>query len=265
MPNVALIHTNTEEAKSRVATLRAAGYTVSYKPVGPQLLRDLKQKPPDALVIDLTRQPGMGRDVAIAMRHAKSTRYVPLVFVEGDPAKVARIRQQVPDAVHTTWPNIHRGLERAIANPPKNPLVPESVLAGYSGTPLPKKLGMKPGSTLVLLAAPQGFERTLGPLPDNVTVKRQARGRSDLTLWFVTSKKDLSSRLSRILPLTEQGGALWIIWPKKASGQRSDLTQAEVRRVGLAAGLVDFKVCAVDQTWSGLKFVRRKQGGRSKE
>jgi len=259
MPKVALIHWNAEEAKGRVATLRAAGYTVSCRPLGPQLLRDLKQKPPDALVIDLARQPSMGRDVAIAMRHAKSTRYVPLVFVEGDPAKVERIRQQVPDAVHTTWRDIRRGLERAIANPPNDPVVPESVLAGYSGTPLPKKLGIKPGSTLILMAAPKGFERTLGPLPENVTVKREARGRPDLTLWFVTSKQGLSRRLSRILPLTEQGGALWIIWPKKASGRGSDLTQAEVRRLGLAAGLVDFKVCAVDQTWSGLKFVRRKK------
>ncbi len=261
MPNVALIHRNTEEAKSRVATLRAAGYTVSYEPVGPQLLRDLKQKPPDALVIDLTRQPSMGRDVAIAMRHAKSTRYVPLVFVEGDPAKVARIRQQVPDAVHTTWRNIRRGLERAIANPPNDPVVPESVLAGYSGTPLPKKLGIKPGSTLTLLKAPPDFEKTLGSLPGGVSLKRQARGTPDLTLWFVRSQKELDKDFAKVFSLTEHG-ALWIIWPKKASGRRCDLTQAEVRQVGLAAGLVDFKVCAVDQTWSGLKFVRRKKEAR---
>lgn len=263
MPRVTLIHWNAAEARPRAAALRAAGYTVSYQPFDPKVLRDIKQKPPAAIVIDLTRQPMQGRDVAFEMRHAKSTRLLPVVFVEGNPEKVARIKRQVPDAVYTTWGRIRSGLKRAIAHPPKAPVVPDSVLAGYSGTPLPKKLGVKPDSILSLVDAPKDFERTLGELPPGVTVKRQARGRPDLTLWFVTSQKDLDGKLPRILPMTEQGGALWIIWPKKSSGVPSDLTQADVRRVGLAAGLVDFKVCAVDETWSGLKFVRRKKDGRT--
>ncbi len=265
MPRVTLIHWKPEEARQRASALRAAGHTVSYRPFDPTVLRDIKQKPPAAVVIDLTRQPMQGRDVAIAIRHAKSTRLLPIVFVEGDPEKVERITRQVPDAVYTAWGRIRSGLKRAIARPPKDPVVPQSVLAGYSGTPLLKKLGIKPDSTLALVSAPRDFERTLGKLPSGVTVKRQARGRPDLTLWFVTSQKDLDRKLPSILPLTAEGGALWIVWPKKSSGVPSDLTQAAVRGAGLASGLVDFKVCAVDETWSGLKFVRRKKGVRSKE
>ncbi|HSM17437.1 MAG TPA: hypothetical protein VK845_10650, partial [Gemmatimonadales bacterium] len=234
---------------------------VSYQAFDPQVLRDLKQEQPDALVIDLTRQPSMGRDVAFAIRHARSTRLLPIVFVEGDPEKVARIKRQVPDAVYTSWGRIRRGLHRAITRPPKAPVVPESVLAGYSGTPLLKKLGVKPDSTLTLLKAPPEFEKTLGCLPEGVAVKRQARGSPDLTLWFVRSQRELSKDFAKVFPLTAQG-ALWIVWPKRSSRMRSDLTQASVRETGLASGLVDFKVCAVDRTWSGLKFVRRKQGSR---
>jgi CheY-like chemotaxis protein len=258
MSRLTLIHWKPEEARQRAAALRALGYTVSYRPVGPDFLRVIKQKPPSALVIDLTRQPMQGRDVAIAIRHAKSTRQLPIVFVEGPAEKVERIKRQVPDAVYTSWGRIRSGLKRAIARPPKDPVVPESVLAGYSGTPLPKKLGIKPASTLTLIKAPPDFERTLGRLPEGVTLKRQARGTPDLTLWFVRSQKDLTKDFAKVFPLTEQG-ALWIIWPKQSSAIPSDLTQTDVRKVGLASGLVDFKVCAVDQTWSGLKFVRRKK------
>lgn len=254
MPRLTLIHWKPEEARQRATALRALGYTVSYRPFEPKLLRDIKQKPPAAIVIDLTRQPMQGRDVAISVRHAKSTRLLPIVFVEGPAEKVERIKRQVPDAVYTTWGRIRSGLKRALARPPKDPIVPESVLAGYSGTPLPKKLGIKPDSTLTLIKAPPDFERTLGRLPDGVTLRRQARGTPDLTLWFVRSQKELTEDFAKVFPLTE-AGALWIVWPKQSSGVPSDLTQADVRRVGLASGLVDFKVCAVDETWSGLKFV----------
>jgi CheY-like chemotaxis protein len=263
MPRVTLIHWKAEEARQKAAALRAAGHTVSYQPFDTKVLRNIKQKPPAAIVIDLTRQPMQGRDVAIAIRHAKGTRRLPIVFVEGDPEKVERIKRQVPDAVYTSWGRIRSGLKRAIARPPKDPVVPISVLAGYSGTPLPKKLGIKPDSTLTLVKAPPDFEMTLGRLPEGVTLKRQARGTPtpDLTLWFVRSQKELNKDFAKVFPLTEHG-ALWIIWPKKASQLASDVSEPLVRERGLSSGLVDFKVCAVDETWSGLKFVRRKQGGR---
>ncbi len=256
MPRVRLIHWNAGEAAERAARLRAAGYVVSHKPPTDGFLRELRGSVPAAVVIDLGRLPSHGRDIALAIRQSKSTRHLPLVFVDGDPAKVARVKELLPDAVYTTWSRIRGSLKRAIDRPPVEPVVPASSLAGYSGTPLPRKLGIKAGSVVILVNAPQDFERTLGTLPDDVALRRQARGRCDLVIWFSKSRRDLERRVDRLGTLAGKGG-LWIAWPKKASGISSDLTQADVRRAGLAAGLVDYKICAIDETWSGLKFTRR--------
>ena len=117
------------------------------------------------LVIDLGRLPSHGRDVGVSMRQTRATRGIPLVFVDGDPEKVEPIRQLLPDAVYTDWPNIQPALRHAIANPPSQPVVLKSSLAGYSGTPLPRKLGIKPGYAVALPGAPDDFETTLGELP----------------------------------------------------------------------------------------------------
>ena len=117
--------------------------------------------------------------------------------------------------------------------------------------------GIKPGFTVSLVEPPPGFVRTLGNLPDGVTVREGRRGRADLTLWFVRSLKQLTSNITKIVPRSENAG-LWIVWPKKASGLKTDVTQNDVRRKGLAAGMVDFKISAIDDTWSGLRFTLRK-------
>jgi hypothetical protein len=130
-------------------------------------------------------------------------------------------------------------------------------MAGYSGTPLVKKLGIKPASTLALLSAPDGFARQLVGLPKDVRLSVRAAGTPDLVVWFVTSRRDLESRVATIAELMQSG--LWIAWPKKASGLKSDLREDLVRSAGLAHGLVDYKVCAIDDTWSGLKFARRRR------
>jgi len=131
-------------------------------------------------------------------------------------------------------------------------------VAGYSGTPLPKKLGIKEGSTVVLIGAPRGFETVLGELPAGARVVRRASSGADLTLWFPATRRELEREVRGLgLTATERGG-LWIAWPKKASGVVTDLTEARVREAGLGGGLVDFKVCAIDATWSGLRFARRR-------
>ena len=130
-------------------------------------------------------------------------------------------------------------------------------LDGYSGTPLPKKLGIKPGSVVALLGAPPGFEKTLGSLPDGAKLKRQARGRADLVMLFVKKRADLN-RLSVAKRIMVEGGSVWIAWPKKASGVATDITQNDVRKKGLCSGLVDYKIAAIDATWSGLRFAWRK-------
>jgi len=257
MKQVCLIHWKEAEAKAKIERLNAAGYDVLFVPFSPTLIRKLRNDPPIAVVIDLTRAPSQGRDVGIALRNYKATRHVPLVFAEGDTAKVASIKKLLPDAAFTSWSRIRGALEKAIAAPPKRSPAKPSMLAGYSGTPLPKKLGIKPDSVVVLAGAPADFEETLGVLPEGVTLRRQARGKNDLIVWFPRSCKDLEGRIERFAAMTGKGG-MWIAWPKQASGVNSDLTPAIVRNTGLANGLVDYKICAIDETWSGLKFVHRK-------
>lgn len=130
-------------------------------------------------------------------------------------------------------------------------------MAGYSGTPLPKKLGIKPGARLGLLKAPEDFAATLGALPEGVTTRTTARGPFDVVLYFTTAHADLERRFDALARTLDQAGGLWIAWPKRASGVPTDLNENVIRDIGLAAGLVDNKVCAIDDTWSGLRFVIR--------
>ena len=132
-------------------------------------------------------------------------------------------------------------------------------MAGYSGTPLPKKLGIRAGSVVALLGAPRGFEKTLGRLPEGVVLRHDARKAAGVLLLFVTSRSDLRKRFASATRAMGEPGALWIVWPKKASGVDTDLGGNEVRAFGLEAGLVDYKIAAVDATWSGLCFARRKK------
>ena len=133
--------------------------------------------------------------------------------------------------------------------------------AGYSGTPLPRKLGIKPGHRVLLDSAPPGFEDDLlMPLPEDVAVtRRAARPPYDLVVAFRRDTAALTRHLARDLTRIPKDGAVWIAWPKKASGVVTDITEDVVRREALALGVVDVKVCAVDATWSALKLVYRTQ------
>lgn len=122
---------------------------------------------------------------------------------------------------------------------------------GYSGTPLAKKLGVREGTTVALVGAPSGF--SIPDLPPGVSLRRSARGPSDVTLWFVHSAAELDVRIAEMARRADQSG-LWICWPKRSSGARTDVTEHAVRGAGLANGLVDFKIGAIDETWSGLRF-----------
>ena len=129
--------------------------------------------------------------------------------------------------------------------------------AGYSGTPLPRKLGIKEGSRVALLDAPRGFRKTLGKLPAGAKLGASTQD-TTLTLWFTRSRAALTRGMRQAAKLAAQG-TVWILWPKQASGVATDLKEGIVREAGLAAGLVDYKVCAVDATWSALAFARRKR------
>src|SRR5262249_37061581 len=131
-------------------------------------------------------------------------------------------------------------------------------MAGYSGTPLPKKLGIKPGGRVGLIRPPDDFGETLGELPDGAEAGPVGRGRPfDVIVCFCRTSKELTRDLPGLPVRLDPAGGLWIAWPKKSSGLATDLGEAEVRARGLDTGLVDNKVCAIDDTWSGLRFVVR--------
>jgi hypothetical protein len=258
MMRVRLIHWNAAEARERAVRLRAIGYNVDEEPLDAAGLRRLRADPPDAIVIDLSRMPSQGRDLGLNVRKYKATRKLPLVFVGGALEKVAQVRNVLPDAVYTTWGQIDHALEGAIAHPLSDPVVPRSVFDVYAGRPLAAKLGIKPHAVVALVDAPPGFEKTLGVLPEGVVLRQQGGEHCDLALWFVRSQEDLERGLAGMAAPAGQG-RLWIAWPKKASGVASDLSQTVVRQAGLAAGLVDYKICSIDETWSGLCFTVRRQ------
>jgi hypothetical protein len=131
-------------------------------------------------------------------------------------------------------------------------------MAGYSGTPLPKKLGIKPGSKVHLLEEPPGYRKLLAPLPEQVQFVSRLSGTTDIIHVFTTRSPDLQKKLSAIRKKMRSDAAIWVSWPKKASGVVTDITEDTVRSVALPLGLVDVKVCAVDEIWSGLKLVVRK-------
>jgi hypothetical protein len=152
----------------------------------------------------------------------------------------------------TCQPHSHVNLGRGMA--------PSAVRCGYSGTPLPAKLGIKPGHAIALLAAPDGFDVTLGDLPDGVAVRRDLRGTRplDVILLFTAWRPELVRGIERARPRMAANAGLWVAWPKRAAKVPTDLTEDVVRDVALPTGLVDNKVCAIDEVWSGLRLVIRR-------
>ena len=130
-------------------------------------------------------------------------------------------------------------------------------MAGYSSTPLAKKLGIKEGSRIGLVNAPKDFETQLGELPDRAEFVKRLTTSLDIVLFFVLKESALLRDFDKLAKKLVTNGMIWIAWPKKSSGVMTDLSFDSVQRIGLDAGLVDVKICAIDDTWSGLKFVYR--------
>jgi hypothetical protein len=131
---------------------------------------------------------------------------------------------------------------------------------GYSGTPLPKKLGIKPAMSVTVLDGPEDFAVTLGTLPDGTTLRSTLRGpKPHLIMVFVKERQRLAQRITQLAAALPPDGVLWVAWPKKASKVPTDMSDEAIREIALPIGLVDTKVCAIDATWSGLKLVLRKE------
>ncbi len=130
-------------------------------------------------------------------------------------------------------------------------------MAGYSGTPLVKKLGIKPGFSVRLINSPRGYDKTLGKLPDDVKLLSRLTKDISFIHLFAGKRSELDRNLVKAKKVLSKSGMLWVSWPKKSSGVVTDIDENYVRKAGLKVGLVDVKICAVDDTWSGLKFVFR--------
>jgi len=188
--------------------------------------------------------------VAVQLRRYASTRPVPLVFAGGEEDQVARVRKLLPDATYVSWEGVLGGLKRA--RPLAKPVVP-STMDAYSQRELEPKLGVRDGTTMLLLGAPDGFGKALR------RAELVEAGPAQLVMLFCGDADELAAKFDDAKAAIAPGGSLWICWPKKSSGVESDLGQVEVRRHAMDRGLVDFKVAAIDQTWSGLRFARKKR------
>lgn len=131
--------------------------------------------------------------------------------------------------------------------------------AGYSGTPLARKLGIKPGHRIYVKNQPDNYLELIAPIPESVTISKRLSGRFDIIHFFTRKESELSSHLKKLMTKIEQDGMIWISWPKKASKVNTDVTEDTIRKIAIPIGLVDIKVCAVNDVWSGLKLVIRKE------
>jgi CheY-like chemotaxis protein len=209
MSRVLLVHWNAEEAKVKARTLTELGHKTDIlcDSEKPDLAR-IRETPPDLFLIDLNRLPSQGREIAGYFRRAKSTRQVPILFVDGDSDRVNRARQLIPDAEFGKWEEIKNKLPKAIRRAPAKPVVPGS-MAGYSGTPLSKKLGIREKCLVVLVNAPERFERKLEPMPAGVEIISDPR-RSQIAILFAVSQAELGRDfrpLARALPERTHSGS----------------------------------------------------------
>jgi hypothetical protein len=136
-------------------------------------------------------------------------------------------------------------------------------MAGYSGTPLPQKLGIKPGTIVVLIDAPDNYRKLLGEIPSGVNFGMRPVGNTKFVHLFATRRNELAKQLSILRRKIAEDASIWVSWPKKSSGVATDITEDVIRAVALPLGFVDIKVCAVDETWSGLKLMIRRENRKS--
>lgn len=259
---VHLVHWDADDASRRVAALTALGHDAIYLPgvSGTPLMRALRAGAPDCFLIDLDRRPSHGREVGAALAMSPATRHRPIVCAGGDVDAVARMRAVLPDAIYTPWSRLRTALARArkAAAAPVSPAPAPRGERLFATRTLTQKLGIAAGDDVAVLGAPPGFAELLGTLPAGARLTATVRASATRFLWFVTSRRELDMAVGRLAALVTSQVA-WIAWPKGASGRPTDITGNDVREAGLAAGLVDFKVCSVDATWSGLAFTRRRR------
>ncbi len=249
MLRLRLIHWNADEGARYLALLKDAGHRVEYNPeFSPHLLREWRAAPPDAFVIDLSRLPSHGREIAIALRQSKATRAVPLVFCEGEEEKIAKTRALLPDAVYCKFSKLKSTLRSLRA--PHAPVMPVPVMERYATRTAAQKLGIKSGDTVCLIDAPRDALSAIGELPPDVTFVETPP--AAVTLFFATDPQQLRQQLSELRSSGTQT-KLWVCW-KKGKSAGNGVSERLVQETGVSLGLVDYKICSINPVWSGLLF-----------
>jgi CheY-like chemotaxis protein len=242
-----VVHYAPAEAGVIAERIRREGFEADVCPArGAPCVSAIRENPPDVIVIDLIRMPSYGRWIAALLRQQRSTRMIPLVFVEGDPEKARLVRKLLPDAVFTSLDRIGASLEKAIRTPVCNPMPADPTRVPAAG-----KLRIREGSKVALLHEPDDFRASLEPLPKRVRFQTAVAG-ADVVLLFVKSAAQLARELPSAVKQAEPKAAVWVIWPKKTSGVKTDITLPVIFGIFASLGLAMQKVCAVDKTWSGL-------------
>ena len=260
-PSVRLVSWNDDDAQKRARELAALGFRVDARPMRESggVVSHFRDLAPDAVVLDLDRLPSHGREVGTILRDSKSTRHLPLVFAGGARDKVERIRGELPDAVFTGWEAIGDAVRTAIAHPVANPMKAKSHADRFAGAPLVQKLGIKVGMQVAMLGEFDGFEELLGDLPEGAGLGKKFTAQTRMGLYFVRSARELANAYEHAAARLPEVASFWVIHPKQAKNLKLDFNQNDVREVGLASGFVDYKVCAVNEEWSALKFSRRRK------
>jgi CheY-like chemotaxis protein len=250
---VVVVHYEAAEAAALADRLRREGIAAEpYTALGTRGFRQLSAAPPDAILIDLIRMPSYGRAMGGMLRKTKSTRAIPIVFLEGDPEKTDRVRELLPDAGFTSLPRLAPALRRAVRTAPAEPVVPES-----REVPAGQKLRIPEGATVSLIGAPEGFEAVLG----GARVTRSRGG--EVVLLFARTAAAIGRELpglAKMLP----GRRLWVLWPKRTSRAAGDLSLPRIHDACAPLGLVAYKTCSVDATWSAAAVSRRRTPGRAR-
>jgi CheY-like chemotaxis protein len=255
MARVRLLHWKAAEAEPVVQALLNSGHTVEYEEqFRTELMREWRKSPPDIFVIDLSRLPSHGRELAIAIRQSPTTRGAPIVFCQGEKEKVARLRTLLPDATYCDIKALGKSVKAALHAPAVEMVAPVAMMERYGDRTTAQKLGIKGGSTLWVRGSPPHLERVLGELPPAVQV---VESEADVTLCFL---HDVDSVRRAFSELRGRAGKtrLWMLWRKKASTGHAGVTEPLVRETGLSLGLVDYKICSVDKDWSAMLFARKK-------
>jgi CheY-like chemotaxis protein len=255
---VRVVHWRAAEAAPLVALLREAGYRVDYEE-NPDyhLAQKIRAAPPVAVVIDLSRLPSHGGELAIFLRGSKATRHVPIVFVNGAPEKVEVVRQKLPDAVYTVDKRLLPDLRRAIREAPEAPVAPPQMMERYQARTAAQKLGIREGAKVAVFDPPRDYAKVIGALPAGAEFTEDDADGCAVALWFVRDAAGYQAALPDMRRIAGQS-KLWILWQKQSGGKQSGISSQTIREEAIAMGLVDYKVCSVNETWSALAFARKK-------